>query len=125
MALRTVLGPLAPCPVLGQTIRVAGPQAVSIARTVVSHVDETGHLPSRVNVDGTAVGPGPLLAGYARRQLALEAPADQRDLTLEPGAEETAIARGLVDKQIYKSLPGWPPHRSDLQMDRLALHLAL
>jgi hypothetical protein len=44
---------------------------------------------------------------------------------LTPGAEEPESAAAWVDEWIYRALPHWPPHRPDLQLDRLALYMRL
>jgi hypothetical protein len=45
-------------------------------------------------------------------------------VTLQPGAEEPAIAAALA-KRLYAELPGWPPHDPDLRLEQLALHTRL
>ena len=122
---RSVLGPVAPCPALDRPIALPMAQAVRISRALVDHADETGHLPSHVDVDGLPVGPGPLLVGLARSHSRLRRGSDEPNLILSPGPEEPSVAGRLAEKQIYLSLPGWPPHRPDLRLDQLALHLRL
>ena len=125
MPSRTVLGPIEACPAIDRSVTLPAPVAVDVCRTIVDHVDATGHLPSYVDVDGLQVGPGPLLVGIARSYLRVNRVEDRPRLALYPGPEAPAIAPCLADEQIYQSLPHWPPHRPDLRLDQLALHLRL
>ena len=66
-----------------------------------------------------------MLVGLAQRYRDLANATHRRDLVLSPGPEAPAIAPRLADERIFRSLPGWPPHRPDLRLDQLALHLKL
>jgi hypothetical protein len=125
MLSRTVLGPDCLPPALDREVIVPGEHVRALCHSVASYIDATGRLPSRVDAGGVPVGPGPLIVGLARWFESANRGGDAPDLTLRPGPEEPAIAAPLVEKQIYRSLPGWPPHRPDLRLDQLALHLRL
>jgi len=122
---RRVLGPVESCPALHRTLTLTAAQAMGVSRAIVGHVDATSHLPSYAEVDGFRVGPGPLLVGLARWYCSMRGGRVTPRLTLRPGPEEPAVAPRLAEEQIYQSLPGWPPHRPDLCLDQLALHLRL
>lgn len=124
LLVRRVLGPEAPAPSLRQSVIIDGATALVLCRTLVSHIDVTGHLPTTLTVDGATIGPGTLLRGLAALFLASRPGAPAEQVALHTGAEEPAVAAGLVDA-LYQQLPGWPPHRSDLRLDQLALHTRL
>ena len=125
LPLRDVLGPVDLPPALSQPVTISQQAWLTLCRDLVHHSEATGHLPTALAVDGTAVGPGPLLKAMAAAFLNLERGQASTQITLQPGAEEPATAAEFAERAIYKSLPGWPPHPLDLRLDRLALNTRL
>lgn len=125
LPLRTVLGPTEPPPMLGKPITISGAAGAALCAALVEQTTRTGGLPAYLVVDGTRVGPGALLRGLAAAWAAGKARELPTKFTFTPGAEEPATAAAWVDEWIYGALPGWTPHRPDLQLDRLALHTRL
>ena len=125
MALRRVLGPVEPAPALPRPVTLFAETGVGMLQAYSRQVASSGHLPASVSMGGTAVGPGPLLRMLAAAFAELQSGREPQSVTLTPGAEEPAGAAALVEEQVIRSLPGWKPHRPDLQLDRLALHTRL
>jgi len=124
LILRRVLGPVAPWPPLSESVAIDRDLSVVFCRTLVSHIDVTGHLPTSLTVDGVTLGPGPLLRGIAALYFETSRGSPCDWMTLEPGAEEPSIASQLA-RELHQHLPNWPPHRTDLRLDNLALHTRL
>lgn len=122
---RTVLGPFQAPPVLDSPVAVNREGGLAICAAVVEHIVKTGSIPAYLSVNGVQVGPGALLRGLAAAWVAskdIDLPAA---LLFTPGVEEPVSAAPWVDEWIYGTLPGWPPHRPDLKLDKLALHTRL
>jgi hypothetical protein len=124
LPLRIVLGPTEPPPTLDEPMTISAEAGLALCRELARHVGETGHLPSSLAVDDTPVGPGPLLRAVAVAFLDLVRGLTPGRVTLQPGAEEPAIAAGLAE-YVCQTLPGWSPHSPDLRLDQLALHSRL
>jgi hypothetical protein len=128
MALRRVLGPTGPAPQLETTVSTSVEAGGALCREIVAHVDQTGHLPSSLTVEGASggvpVGPGPVLKAVAAALLELDAGKVFAGLTFRPGAEEPAVAAPLIEETFSQFL-GWPPHPPDLRLDQMALHMRL
>ena len=121
---RTVLGPTQGPSWLDTPVELSIEHLETIARSLIQHIDVTGHLPASLRCGATSVGPGPLLGGLARTVAAFSRGKQIASATLLPGCDEPNAATQL-SRYIYERLPGWPPHRRDLQLDRLALHTRL
>jgi hypothetical protein len=122
---RTVLGPVDAPPMLEQTVNVGVGEGLELCRELVQHIALKGYLPSFLSVAGKTVGPGALLRGIAAALPKANASAKVERFTFTPGAEEPVEAAALVERGIYGMLPGWPPHKPDLRLDKLALHTRL
>jgi hypothetical protein len=124
LILRRVLGPVAPSPPLSEPLTIDRDLSVVFCRTLVGHIDATGHLPTSLTVNGVTLGPGPLLRGIAALYLKTSRGSPRDWMTFEPAAEEPSIASPLAN-ELHQHLPNWPPHRTDLRLDNLALHTRL
>ncbi|MCJ7736420.1 MAG: hypothetical protein MUQ10_03770 [Anaerolineae bacterium] len=124
MLQRTVLGPTEEPSRLDTPMELSIEHLENIARSLVQHIDTTGHLPASLDSDATPIGPGPLLGGLARTVAAFSQGKQIESTTMPPGFDEPAAAVQL-SRYIHERLPGWPPHRRDLQLDGLALHTRL
>jgi hypothetical protein len=124
MLLRQVLGPVEQPPILEEPMTVSVEVGMATCRELLRYIDETRHLPQALTVEGTPVGPAPLLGAIAFAFLQLDEGRPLDWITLQPGAEEPAIADELAE-QIYREFLNWPPHPPDLRLDGLALHTRL
>jgi hypothetical protein len=122
---RMVLGPTERPRELTGPVGVSPARGMDLCRALVAAVDASGHLPTALVVEGVSVGPGPMLRAVAAALLALDRTTAFTGLMLTPGPEEPDIAAELVQKRIYDSLPGWPPHDPGLRLDAIALHTRL
>lgn len=125
LSLRTVLGPADAPPALENGVSVESEAGLELCRELVQHIALKGCLPTSLSVSGVAVGPGALLRGIAAALPKSKRGRKINRFTFTPGTEEPAAAAALVEEGIYGMLPGWPPHKPDLRLDRLALHTRL
>jgi hypothetical protein len=125
LPLRLVLGPVQIPPALNRPVQVGLREAVNLCKQLVHQVDAARHLPASLTVDGTEVGPGPLLRAAAVVLLDMDRGAESTKMALQPGAEEPAIAARLAQEKIHQLLHEWSPHDPQLELDRLALHTRL
>ncbi len=125
LMMQTVLGPVEAPPALQSPVTVGETELLKLCRELVAHVDATGHLPASLSLDGTTVGPGPLLRAVASAFLGRDEGQTPHRIALDPGWDEPAIATSLAADAIYQRLPHWSPHAPDLRLDQLALHTRL
>ncbi len=119
LPLRDVIGPDRCAAPLPEAVSVDIDAALALCRDLASSVERSGRIPAGLRVGEVEVGAGPLLLGLARTLTEMGRGVAPDWAVFLPGAEAPAGAISLAEGAIDRRLPGWPPHRRDLRLDRL------